>query len=188
VVATLAEAVMQTPSPWLRWALTPKENAMQWFKAAWTAATAFLRAYWRRLVITEIILIGVWLFWWQVPKWQVHGLHIYGKDRGDLEDSFRKTITQSLGGIAILLGAIITYRQFRHQQRTTREQFEQQRKQIEQQREQFQQQQQEQREQFQEQQQAARALLITNQVSKAFEQLASDKLAAGSAASMPSKA
>jgi hypothetical protein len=133
--------------------------AMRWPKAVRESASAFLHVRSRWLLVIGAVLIAIAL-WWQLPKWQVHGLHIQNaKEHGDLEDSFRKTITQLLGGIAVLLGAGITYWQFRQQQQTTREQFRQQ------------------HEQFQQQQQAAQALLVSNQVSKGFEQLAGDKLA-----------
>jgi hypothetical protein len=53
-----------------------------------------------------------------VPKCQVSGLSISdAKARGDLEDSFRKTITQLLGGLVVLAGVGFTYWQFRQQQR-----------------------------------------------------------------------
>jgi hypothetical protein len=62
------------------------------------------------------------------------------KARADVEDNFRKTVGQALGGIVLLLGAGSAYVQFSQQQR------------------------------------AAHDLLISNQVSKGFEQLGSEKL------------
>jgi len=90
----------------------------QWVATARAATTAFLQAYWRWLILIAIILIAIWLLWWQVPKSQVHGLHIYGRDRGEIEDNFRKTITQLLGGLVVLAGAGFTYWQFRQPQRS----------------------------------------------------------------------
>jgi hypothetical protein len=84
--------------------------------------TGFLRASWPWPLIGALVLVAL-LGWWLVPKWQVHGLHIAdAKTRGDLEDGFRKTITQLLAGVAVLVGAGLAYLQFRQQQRTTREQ------------------------------------------------------------------
>jgi hypothetical protein len=70
------------------------------------------------------------------------------KERADVEDNFRRTVGQALGGAAVLIGAAFALYQFLQQQKTT-----------------------------QEQQKAAHDLLISNQVSKGFEQLAGDKLA-----------
>jgi hypothetical protein len=64
----------------------------------------------------------------------------------DVEDNFRKTLGQLLGGAAVLIGAGLAYMQFQQQQQASYRQF-------------------------QEQQQAAHDLLISNQVSKGFEQL-----------------
>ena len=58
----------------------------------------------------------------------------------DVEDNFRKTVGQALGGLAVLLGAGSAYLQFSQQQR------------------------------------ASHDLLLSNQVSKGFEQLGSEKL------------
>src|ERR1700709_2421666 len=38
------------------------------------------------------------------------------KARADIEDNFRKTVGQALGGIAVLLGAVAAYLQFTQQQ------------------------------------------------------------------------
>jgi len=73
------------------------------------------------------------------------------KARADVEDNFRKTIGQLLGGAAVLIGAALAYVQFTQQQQTSQRQFT-------------------------EQQQASRELLISNQVAKGFEQLGSDKV------------
>jgi uncharacterized protein YjbI with pentapeptide repeats len=108
-------------------------------------------------------VIAALAFWWWWPKWQVNRLAREIRDpkaRADVEDNFRKTVGQLLGGTAVLLGAWLAFLQFSAQQQTAQ--------QINQQQQAAQQQQ---------QQQAARDLLISNQVSKGFEQLASDKMA-----------
>jgi uncharacterized protein YjbI with pentapeptide repeats len=94
---------------------------------------------------------GIWWLWWRLPKWQVDRLALKIRDpkaRADVEDNFRKTVGQALGGAAVLIGAGFALFQFLQGQN-----------------------------QFREQQQAAHDLLISNQVSKGFEQLASDKIA-----------
>jgi uncharacterized protein YjbI with pentapeptide repeats len=91
-------------------------------------------------------LLGGW-FWWWWPKRQVDRLRLSDpKARADVEDNFRKTIGQFIGGAAVLFGAWVAYLQFSQQQQTSQQQFLQ-------------------------QQQASRDLLISNQVAKGFEQL-----------------
>jgi hypothetical protein len=71
-------------------------------------------------------------------------------DRSNAEDNFRKTISQLIGGAAVLIGTALAYVQFTQQQQAAQQQFT-------------------------EQQRASRDLLISNQVAKGFEQLGSDK-------------
>jgi uncharacterized protein YjbI with pentapeptide repeats len=97
-------------------------------------------------------LWGAWWLWWRLPKRQADRLRLTIRDpkaRADVEDNFRKTIGQLLGGAAVLIGAGLAYLQFSQQQQTAQLQFAQ-------------------------QQQAAHELLISNQVAKGFEQLGSD--------------
>jgi hypothetical protein len=84
------------------------------------------------------------------------------KARAAVEDNFRKTIGQFLGGAAVLIGAGFAYLQFTQQQRSAHDQFLAQQKASQ--------------DQSSQQQQSAQDLLISNQVSKGFEQLGSDKL------------
>jgi uncharacterized protein YjbI with pentapeptide repeats len=105
------------------------------------------------LGLAAAALWGAWWFWWRLPKRHVDRLRLTIRDpkaRADVEDNFRKTIGQLLGGAAVLIGAALAYLQFTQQQQTSQRQF------IE-------------------QQQASRDLLISNQVAKGFEQLGSDK-------------
>jgi Pentapeptide repeats (8 copies) len=97
-----------------------------------------------------VILVASWWLWWQLPRRQVTQLALKIRDpkaRADVEDNFRKTVGQVLGGAAVLIGAVAAYLQFLQQQQASRQQL-----------------------------QAAHDLLISNQVSKGFEQLVSDKL------------
>jgi len=94
-------------------------------------------------------LFGAWWLWWRLPKRQVDQRRFVIRDpkaRADLEDNFRKTMTQLLAGLATLFAgivalsaAVIAYLQLSQQQKASHE------------------------------------LLISNQVSKGFEQLGSDK-------------
>jgi uncharacterized protein YjbI with pentapeptide repeats len=83
-----------------------------------------------------LLAIAVWWLWWRLPKQQVVSLKLDDpKARADVEDNFRKTVGQALGGVAVLVGAATAYLQFSEQQRSSHD------------------------------------LLISNQVSKGFEQL-----------------
>src|SRR6476646_7668407 len=90
-------------------------------------------------------LVGVW----RLPKWQVNRLALQINDptaRADVEDNFRKTVGQALGGAAVLIGAAFALFQFLQQQKAAQEQ------------------QQMAQNQFSQQQKAAHDLLISNQV------------------------
>lgn len=60
--------------------------------------------------------------WWRLPKQQVARLALKIRDpkaRADVEDNFRKTVGQALGGAAVLIGAFGAYLQFSQQQRSS---------------------------------------------------------------------
>jgi hypothetical protein len=101
-------------------------------------------------IVAAVLLALVWWLWWQLPQRQVAKLALKIRDpkaRADTEDNFRKTVGQALGGAAVLIGAVVAYLQFTNQQQATHAQIK-----------------------------ASYDLLISNQVSKGFEQLASDKI------------
>ncbi len=55
-------------------------------------------------------LVALWALWWRLPRWQTDRLQIRkAKDRADIEDNFRKTISQVIGGVAVLIAAGIAY-------------------------------------------------------------------------------
>jgi hypothetical protein len=96
-------------------------------------------------VAVSPLMWGIWWLWWRLPQRQVARLPLQISDpkaRADAEDNFRKTVGQALGGAAVLIGAVVAYLQFTQQQQATRDQL-----------------------------RAAHDLLISNQVSKGFEQL-----------------
>jgi hypothetical protein len=70
-------------------------------------------------VATLTLLFGIWWLWWRLPKWQVGRLALKIRDpkaRADVEDNFRKTVGQALGGAAVLIGAGFALFQFIQQQ------------------------------------------------------------------------
>src|SRR6266699_409763 len=114
-------------------------------------------------IAVVVSVIAALAFWWWWPRWQINLLALEIRDpkaRADVEDKFRKTVGQLLGGAGVLFGAWLAFLQFPQQQQTMQSQIDQQQQAAQKQ-----------------QQQAARDLLISNQVSKGFEQLASDKMA-----------
>jgi uncharacterized protein YjbI with pentapeptide repeats len=79
----------------------------------------FLAIWWPWVLIGISAAAVVWWFWWRLPKQQVERLRFAIRDpkaRTDVEDNFRKTIGQVLGGIAVLAGAGFAYLQFQQQQ------------------------------------------------------------------------
>jgi uncharacterized protein YjbI with pentapeptide repeats len=103
------------------------------------------------IIAALVLLAALWWLWWRLPQRQMARLALKIRDpkaRADTEDNFRKTIGQALGGAAVLIGAGAAYLQFTQQQQAARDQL-----------------------------QAAHDLLISNQVAKGFEQLASEKVA-----------
>jgi hypothetical protein len=68
-----------------------------------------------------IVAIATALWWW-LPKWQVNLLRLEipdAKARADVEDNFRKTIGQLLGGAAVLIGTGFAYYQSQLAQQAT---------------------------------------------------------------------
>src|SRR5215831_18868563 len=127
-----------------------------------------------------VLFAACWL-WWRLPKRQVDRFPIDdAKARAEVEDNFRKTISEALLAAAALVGAGLAYLQFTEQQQTSQRQFaaqqEASRTQQEASQKQFAEQQHASRRQFEQQQQVSRDLLVSNQVAKGFEQLGSEKL------------
>jgi hypothetical protein len=124
------------------------------------------------LIAATALLLGIWWVWWRLPQIYVAGLAPKiraPKALAEVEDNFRKTVGQALGGAAVLIGACAAYLQFSQQQQTATQQIIAQQKIAS--------------DQLAAQQQASEIsrkasedLLISNQVSKGFEQLASDKV------------
>jgi uncharacterized protein YjbI with pentapeptide repeats len=90
----------------------------------YAAAQAFwpqLLVWWPWLLagVAGLAIYGAWWLWWRLPKRQVERLRLTIRDpkaRADVEDNFRKTIGQLLGGAAVLAGAGFAYLQFQQQQ------------------------------------------------------------------------
>jgi hypothetical protein len=84
----------------------------------WSTVGAIALAF----AIGAAVLWGGWWLWWRLPRRQVERLSLKIRDakaRADVEDNFRKTIGQLLGGAAVLVGAGFAYLQFMQQQRAS---------------------------------------------------------------------
>jgi uncharacterized protein YjbI with pentapeptide repeats len=80
----------------------------------------FLILWWPWLLagVIAVVALGAWWLWWRLPKRQMQSITAADpKARADIEDNFRKTIGQLLGGAAVLIGAVFAYVQFTQQQR-----------------------------------------------------------------------
>ncbi len=84
-------------------------------------------------VIAALALWAIWWLWWRLPKRQVARLTLKIRDpkaRADVEDSFRRTVGQAIGGVVVLLGASGAYLQFWQQQQASRQQLQAARNQV----------------------------------------------------------
>jgi hypothetical protein len=77
--------------------------------------------WWIGIGVGAVVLAGaVWWVWWRLPKRQMRSITLGDpKARADIEDNFRKTVGQALGGAAVLLAAGGAYVQFLQQQRAS---------------------------------------------------------------------
>ena len=97
---------------------------MHWLNGVAVEAIAYIRSL-PSVVTVEIIggllvVLIAWWVWWRLPKQQVERLLglTNAKDRGDLENNFRQTITQTVGGVVVLFGAVFAYVEFQGQQQS----------------------------------------------------------------------
>jgi hypothetical protein len=100
-----------------------------WWLPLWGAVVVALAV--------AIFLVALWAIWWWLPKQQADRLTSADeKAKVDVEDNFRKTISQVLAGAAVIIGAFLTYwatmqtlqenrKQFEATVSQNREQFEQ---------------------------------------------------------------
>jgi uncharacterized protein YjbI with pentapeptide repeats len=90
--------------------------------AAVLALSPLVVVWWPRLLAGAgaVVALGAWWLWWRLPKRQMRSITAADpKARADIEDNFRKTIGQLLGGAAVLIGAGFAYLQFTQQQRSS---------------------------------------------------------------------
>jgi uncharacterized protein YjbI with pentapeptide repeats len=93
-------------------------------------------AYWEALpawitlglaVLAALLLgIGIWWVWWRLPRREAGRLALKIRDakaRADVEDNYRKTVGQALGGFAVLITGVFAYFQFVQNQATTFQTF-----------------------------------------------------------------
>jgi hypothetical protein len=73
-------------------------------------------------VVAAALVVFAWWLWWSLPKRQADRFRLTdAKTRADVEDNFRKTAGQLLGGVAVLVGAAFAYLQFTQQQQASRD-------------------------------------------------------------------
>jgi len=149
-----------------------------WIGAGISVAIAAAALWWLWWWIVAGVggAILAWVGWWlwsQLPKRQMRAITLKDeKDRADIEDNFRKTIGQALGGIAVLFGAAAAYY---GTQQTLQENAAQAKRSLEAAAEQSRSSLEASDRQSQRNLESSTALLISQQVAKGFEQLGSDK-------------
>ncbi len=84
-----------------------------WKFSSWQSAIALpfrnFPSWWlpATFVATTILLL---LFLWHFPKWQVRSIaHLEAKERFDRENEARKTLSQIVGGLVLLIGFYFTW-------------------------------------------------------------------------------
>jgi hypothetical protein len=108
------------------------------------------------MIMAGAAVIAAVLWWWW-PKWEVNRLSLKIRDakaRADVEDNFRKTIGQFFGGAVVLIGAWSAYSTLQTSRQQLSSQQDQTRWTL----------------------QGSHEQLISQQVSKGFEQLGNDKI------------
>jgi hypothetical protein len=109
--------------PWIKWlrsiaiamAVVVSAPALLWaiwwlwqlLSPQWVSRTIIAIA-----IMALVFLAAIWWLWWRLPRRQVARLALKIRDpraRADVEDNFRKTVGQALGGAAVLIGAGAAY-------------------------------------------------------------------------------
>jgi uncharacterized protein YjbI with pentapeptide repeats len=73
-----------------------------------------------------VVAWWLWWLWWRLPKRQAENYRLQIRDakaRADIEDAYRRTIGQLIGGVAVLIGAGFAYYQFLDQQDRSQKQL-----------------------------------------------------------------
>jgi uncharacterized protein YjbI with pentapeptide repeats len=120
---------------------------------------------WWMIMLVTVAATAAFATWWWVPRWQARKLRRTIRDakaRADIEDNFRKTVGQVIGGGAVLLTAGLAYYQTQQSLKVTIQESELSRRAAD--------------EQSKRSVAASRALLLSQQVSKGFEDLGSDHI------------
>ena len=91
-----------------------KRRVVSWFAAR----------PWRAIGLAALVLAGVVALSalvWRLPSWQVEQTEVTGTlQRAKLENEYRRTLAQIVGGLVILGGLYLTYRRIRASEETAR--------------------------------------------------------------------
>jgi len=79
----------------------------------------FIKRHKRYFVSFIGIIIGIFLVLvlWKVPQWQINQFYIPTQELAQRENEYRKTLTQIIGGTAVLLGLYLTWLRIRTTER-----------------------------------------------------------------------
>ena len=93
--------------------------------AYWEDLPAWLTT-WLTVLAALLVGAGLWWLWWRLPRREAARLALKIRDakaRADVEDNYRKTVGQLLGGIAVLITGAFAYFQFVENQQNTFQTF-----------------------------------------------------------------
>src|SRR4051812_6646287 len=78
---------------------------------------------WTFLLSIGSIFVLAAIAWWFIPIWQAKKLYgspnLTAKDIAEVEDAYRKTVTQALGGLLLLLSATVAFQQLNESRRSS---------------------------------------------------------------------
>jgi hypothetical protein len=95
---------------WRRWVSICAVCFVAGTLALWLLWLPWLEAIGVTVAIT-ILLVALWAIWWWLPKYEANN-RLSGADakaKAEVEDKFRKTVSNVLGGAAVIIGAFLTY-------------------------------------------------------------------------------
>lgn len=102
-----------------------RKNSYMMFPIAYAVVLVWI-CFWIRgaigAILSTIVLLGLWWFWWWLPRYQAknaYGKSLKPKDLFEVEDGFRKSAGQLIGGFAVLVGLAAAYVQFIDQKKSS---------------------------------------------------------------------
>jgi hypothetical protein len=98
-------------------------HAGQWIMASWHATSWHALPLQHKVLLLGLGALILLLAIWKVPQWQAASWQgrIEPKDVAKLENDARTTLVQAVGGLALLIGLLFTWRNVKATERTSQE-------------------------------------------------------------------